>query len=324
MQKSVSLVSKTPLLMWLLAALFAAAAFGFGLGLSTPVFLIASFLMIPIKPIRRFLKDKFRISAVVVVAVSFAVAVGAFLLVPSIENSPVGKLIYGDSQMPNDENTDGYDNQFGNYVGANISLSSVPEYSGEPYVVINSNIPDFTAEDKRTEGTFERYSPFDSLGRCGVAFACLGIDTMPTEARGDISAVKPSGWQKTYYEFVDGNSLYNRCHLIGFQLSAENANKYNLVTGTRYMNVEGMLPFENMVADYIEQTGNRVLYKVSPIFDGNDLVCKGVQMEAYSLEDGGEGVCFNVYCYNVQPNVVIDYSNGDNYEETAPDFATAA
>lgn len=188
----------------------------------------------------------------------------------------------------------------------------LPKYDGEPYSIINNNIPFFT---ETTTECFEEYPELDSLGRCGAAYACVGIDTMPTEERESISQVKPSGWHNNPYDFVDGGYVYNRCHLIGFQLTGENANERNLVTGTRYMNVQGMLPFENEVADYIASTGNHVMYRVTPIFEGNNLVCSGVLMEAYSVEDDGSGVQFCVYCFNVQPGVVIDYSTGENYED---------
>lgn len=194
------------------------------------------------------------------------------------------------------------------------TLEDLATYSGQPYEEINGNQPFFT-EDELVAESFEEYSPLDSLGRCGVAYANVGQDTMPTEERGNIGPVKPSGWQTVKYDCVDGKYLYNRCHLIGYQLTAENANKENLITGTRYLNVEGMLPFENLVADYVKETGNHVLYRVTPVFEGNNLVASGVQMEALSVEDKGEGVCFNVYCYNVQPGVVIDYATGDSWLE---------
>lgn len=192
-----------------------------------------------------------------------------------------------------------------------IDLSSIPAYSGDPYVVINNNEPGFTDADLTTT-SFETYSDLDSLGRCGVAYANIGTDLMPTEERGSIGQVKPSGWHTVKYDCVDGKYLYNRCHLIGYQLTAENANTKNLITGTRYLNVEGMLPFENMVADYIKETGNHVLYRVTPIFDGDNLVASGVLMEAKSVEDDGDGILFNVYCYNVQPGVSINYATGDS------------
>lgn len=193
-----------------------------------------------------------------------------------------------------------------------IDLSNIPAFSGEPYVAINDNIPDFTDADL-TSSSFEKYSSLDSLGRCGIAYACIGTDLMPTEDRGSIGQVKPSGWHTVKYDCVDGKYLYNRCHLISYQLTAENANENNLITGTRYLNVEGMLPFENIVADYIKETGNHVLYRVTPIFEGNNLVASGVQMEAKSVEDNGEGILYNVYCYNSQPGVGINYATGDSW-----------
>ena len=193
-----------------------------------------------------------------------------------------------------------------------IDLASVPAYSGSPYVELYGNEPQFTDSDK-ARGGFEEYSPLDSLGRCGVAFALIGTETMPTEERGSIGSVKPSGWHTVRYNgVVDGNYLYNRCHLIGYQLAGENANPKNLITGTRYLNVEGMLPFEDEVASYVDRTGNHVLYRVTPVFDGSNLVANGVQMEAWSVEDGGKGVSFNVFCYNVQPGISIDYATGDS------------
>lgn len=194
-----------------------------------------------------------------------------------------------------------------------ISLENIPEFSDSAYVELNDNQPELSDEEKQDTQSFETYSELDSLGRCGVAFACIGQDLMPTEDRESISQVKPTGWQTVKYDFVDGKYLYNRCHLIGFQLTGENANEKNLITGTRYMNVEGMLPFENMVADYIKETENHVLYRVTPIFQGEDLVAQGLVMEAYSVEDQGDGICFHVYVYNVQPGVEIEYATGENW-----------
>ncbi len=193
----------------------------------------------------------------------------------------------------------------------NFGQESIPEYAGEPYVVLNENVPNFTSKDFVTK-SYEEYSELDPMGKCGVAMANIGFDLMPTEERGTIGQVKPSGWQTVKYDNVEGKYLYNRCHLIGFQLTGENANERNLITGTRYMNVEGMLPFENMVADYIKETKNHVLYRVTPVFEGNNLVASGVQMEAMSVEDNGEGICFNVYVYNVQPGIEIDYATGNS------------
>ena len=192
-----------------------------------------------------------------------------------------------------------------------LSLSSVPAYSGQPYAVINDNTPYFSDADLTTV-SFEDYSDLDSLGRCGVAYASVGQDLMPTEDRGAIGQVKPTGWHTVKYDKVDGNYLYNRCHLIGYQLTAENANEKNLITGTRYLNVQGMLPFENMVADYVKETGNHVLYRVTPFFEGDNLLASGVLMEAESVEDRGAGVLYCVYVYNVQPGIEIDYKTGDS------------
>lgn len=198
--------------------------------------------------------------------------------------------------------------------GANTAGQGIPEYSGAPYVEINGNVPEFTDGDMTTD-SFETYSELDSLGRCGTAYACVGRDLMPTEKRGSIGSIKPSGWHSVKYDFVDGKYLYNRCHLIGYQLTAENANRKNLITGTRYMNTIGMLPFENMVADYVKETDNHVLYRVTPMFEGNNLVASGVKMEALSVEDRGDGISYNVFVYNVQPGVIINYENGDSREE---------
>ena len=193
-----------------------------------------------------------------------------------------------------------------------FNAADVPSYSGEPYTAVNNNEPYFTSDNLTTEA-FENYSELDALGRCGVAYANVCLETMPTEKRGSISEVKPTGWHSVKYDNVDGKSLYNRCHLIGYQLTAENANQQNLITGTRYLNVDGMLPFENMVADYVKETDNHVLYRVTPIFTGDNLVADGVLMEGYSVEDEGEGICFCVYAYNVQPGITIDYATGDSW-----------
>ena len=193
-----------------------------------------------------------------------------------------------------------------------FNTADVPAYSGKPYTAVNNNEPYFTSDDLTTEA-FENYSELDALGRCGVAYANVCLETMPTEKRGSISEVKPTGWHSVKYDNVDGKSLYNRCHLIGYQLTAENANQQNLITGTRYLNVDGMLPFENMVADYVKETDNHVLYRVTPIFTGDNLVADGVLMEGYSVEDEGDGICFCVYAYNVQPGITIDYATGDSW-----------
>lgn len=185
------------------------------------------------------------------------------------------------------------------------------QYDKDAYIVIEDNTPFFTDEEI-TNKSYELYSDLDYLGRCGVAMACVGTDIMPTEERGAIGQVKPTGWHTVKYDCVDGKYLYNRCHLIGYQLTGENANEKNLITGTRYLNVDGMLPFENMVADYVKETKNHVMYRVTPLYYGNNLLASGVEMEAYSVEDDGDGICFHVYCYNVQPGVEIDYTNGES------------
>ena len=191
----------------------------------------------------------------------------------------------------------------------------IPAFSGEKYVAINGNVPYFTKEDYTTT-SYESYAVLDSLGRCGVAVACLGRDLMPTGTRGDLSTT-PSGWMQASYDIVDGRYLYNRSHLIGWQLTGEDDNKLNLITGTRFCNQLGMLPFENMVADYIKETNNHVLYRVTPLFIGNELVARGVLMEAWSVEDNGDGICFNVFIYNAQPGIIIDYATGSSRLEKA-------
>ena len=194
------------------------------------------------------------------------------------------------------------------------AADGIPEYAGESSVQINGNVPEFT-ESEITSISFESYGSHDKLGRCTAATACVGKDLMPTEERGSIGSVKPTGWKQNKYPGIVNSQppyLYNRCHLIGYQLTGENANEQNLITGTRYLNVDGMLPYENKVANYVESTGNHVMYRVTPIFTGNNLLCDGVKIEAYSVEDKGKGVSFNVFCYNVQPGVIINYADGSN------------
>lgn len=191
----------------------------------------------------------------------------------------------------------------------------VPIYNGQAYVEVNGNVPYFTEDEYVTE-SFEQYSELDDLGRCGVAYACLSKETMPTRERGEIGMIKPSGWQTVKYpEIIEDRYLYNRCHLIAWCLSGENANEQNLITGTRYMNVDGMLPFEEEVARYLDDSDNHVLYRATPVFEGNNLVASGVLLEAYSVEDNGEGICFCVYCFNVQPGIEIDYRTGSSSQK---------
>lgn len=192
------------------------------------------------------------------------------------------------------------------------NLKDHAAYNGEPYVELNDNVPNFTTREKNNTKAFENYHRLDALGRCGTAYANICKELMPTEKRGAIGMVKPSGWNTVKYDVVDGKYLYNRCHLIGFQLAGENANKKNLITGTRYLNVDGMLPFEDEVADYVKDTDHHVLYRVTPVFKGDNLVAEGVEMEAYSVEDKGKGIGFHVFVYNVQPGVTIDYATGES------------
>ena len=197
---------------------------------------------------------------------------------------------------------------------SSVDIKSIPEYSGTPYVVINNGKPSFSEKDKER---VEEYSELDKYGRCGTAFANVSKELMPTKPRESIHEVRPSGWHTVKYEkIIEDRYLYNRCHLIAYKLAGENANEKNLITGTRYFNVEGMLPFEDEVADYVNATGNHVLYRVRPIFKGSDLVARGVQMEAESVEDNGKGVSFNVYCYNVQPGIRINYKDGSSRPES--------
>ncbi len=199
------------------------------------------------------------------------------------------------------------------------SLDNIPAYSGQAYIELEGGMPVFSKQDKELTQPFEYYSELDSLGRCGTAYANICPEIMPTEERGAIGQIKPSGWRTEKYNgLIDGNYLYNRCHLIGYQLAGENANEKNLITGTRYLNVEGMLPFENMVDDYVEETQNHVLYRVTPIFESDNLVASGVEMEGWSVEDKGAGICFHVYCYNVQPGIEIDYADGESRRAETP------
>ena len=224
----------------------------------------------------------------------------------------IALLGYYENNYEIENNTIQNDTQIAINNEVSFNLNEIPDFDGKtPYVIINNNEPEFPDEDFNIN-SFEKYSELDSLGRCGVAYANVSKDTMPTEARGDISKVKPTGWHAVRYDCVDGKYLYNRCHLIGYQLTAENENKQNLITGTRYLNVEGMLPFENQVAEYIKTTNGHVLYRVTPIFKDNNLVANGVQMEAKSVEDRGEKVKFNIYAYNVQPNIKINYLTGSS------------
>lgn len=198
------------------------------------------------------------------------------------------------------------------------TLDDIPKFSDEPYVILNDNEPEFT-DDMLSDKAYEFYSELDSLGRCGYVMACVGKEIMPTKERGEIGMIKPTGWHTVKYDNVDGKYLYNRCHLIGYQLTGENANRKNLITGTRYLNMEGMLPFENLISDYVQETGNHVLYRVTPIFEGDNLLATGVQMEGYSVEDNGAEICFNVFAYNAQPDIEIDYKTGESKQKNSAD-----
>lgn len=204
------------------------------------------------------------------------------------------------------------------------TVSTSSSYSGSAYTEVNNNIPDFTQEELNITNSYEYYSDLDSLGRCQAAEACIGKDLMPTEKRGAIGMVKPTGWHTVKYDNVEGKYLYNRCHLIGYQLTGENANKKNLITGTRCLNTVGMLPFENEVADYVKSSGNHVMYRVTPDFDGSNLLANGVYMEAESIEDNGEGIKFNIYCFNTQPGIGIDYATGDSWLESSSDSSNSS
>lgn len=215
-------------------------------------------------------------------------------------------------QQPSEDNLDEAA-QSDAEIAEKVELDAIPDFSGKPYVVVNDNTPEFSDTDKNVTAAFEIYSDLDSLGRCGVAYANICEEIMPIDERGEIGQIKPSGWHTIKYDIVDGNYLYNRCHLIGYQLAGENDNEKNLITGTRYLNMEGMLPFENLVTDYVKSTGNHVLYRVTPIYEGDNLLANAVQMEGYSVEDNGAGICFNIYVYNNQPGISIDYATGDSW-----------
>ena len=192
------------------------------------------------------------------------------------------------------------------------NIDEIPDYNGEAYITINDNNPYFTEEETK-RNDFEEYGDLDNLGRCTIAYAMISKEMMPTKERESIGSIRPSGWQISKYDFIEGKYLYNRCHLIGYQLTGENANPNNLITCTRYMNASTMVIFENKVSSYIKRTGNHVLYRVTPIFKGNELIARGVLMEAYSIEDNGEGIKFNVFVYNIEDNITIDYLTGNNY-----------
>lgn len=239
------------------------------------------------------------------IRIKFLAAAGAALIISACGQAPSGKVWPESAKV----SIGLHEVEAVEASQTSFSLADVPAYSGEPYTVVNDNVP-FFSRSNLTDVSFESYAEMDSLGRCGPAYASVGRDLMPDKERGAIGQVKPSGWHTVKYDIVDGKYLYNRCHLIGYQLAGENANEKNLITGTRYMNVNGMLPFENMVADYVKETGNHVLYRVTPVFEGGNLLASGILIEAESVEDNGKGILFCVYAYNVQPGITIDYQTG--------------
>lgn len=326
---------------WFFVAFFLMFILVSGVHISSLFFLLGALLMMPIKPLRDLLK-KIKIKSWLAILLSVVVVFTGIMLTPVDTGSPYDYIEDTDYTVSDFDYTEATSQEttvkqtkkpteaptkpptepptekpteavVGSGKAEKVNVSDIPEYSGTAYTVINNNTPNFSASELTTKG-YEKYSSLDSKGRCGVAIASCGTEIMPAdgEERGSISSIKPSGWIQAKYSGISGGYLWNRCHLIGWQLSAENANRSNLITGTRYMNIEGMLTFENMVADYIKETNNHVAYRVTPIFEDDNLVCSGVQIEAYSIEDDGEGICFNVYCYNVQPNITIDYATGSS------------
>lgn len=348
------------ILQWTFAVCVLLFVFTYKFELCSVFFILSSFLLMPITPVRKFLKERVRVKSFVLIIISLV------FFIMGVLYSPTAKDVYNNQAQKDIEKLDGIiDNnnviqEFGdedfedavkdasetsaaenkesnspkdnttlpstksynektsnsNKTGSgnkSFKISDVKTYSGTPYAAVNGNSPYFTNAEI-TSKAYENYSSLDSLGRCGIATACLGKETMPdaNETRGSISNIKPSGWKQAKYDCISGKYLYNRSHLIGWQLSAENANVRNLITGTKYFNVNGMLPFENMVADYIKETNNHVMYRVTPVYKGNNLVCNGVLIEAYSVEDEGDGISFCVFCYNVQPGVEINYADGSS------------
>lgn len=319
---------KSKIIQWFFSVIFLLLIPCFNNFLSAIFLVIGAILMAPISGIRKLLKKAKIKEALSITLAICCLLFSIFAVIPNTKqetetNSPIETQAEENKAFLEEvtsalknilPETNSNKNSSDNSNVQQLVLSDIPDYNGSPYIVINNNKPNFSQSELTTKA-YENYSPLDNLGRCGVATASCGKEIMPKEGekRGSISEIKPSGWKQNKYDCVDGGWLYNRSHLIGWQLSAENANKRNLITGTRYMNVEGMLPFENMVADYIDETHNHVAYKVSPIYNGNNLLASGVQIEAYSIEDNGAGVCFNVYCYNVQPGITINYATGENH-----------
>lgn len=329
------------ILQWVYAASAGILAITSGFYYSSLLLLGAAILLIPLPAVRSFLEEKLKIKtwlAVVLAVVLLAAGASASPLAqvedssadftqptylqettaettvvtqPTEITAPTETTVQTEPATEPTEKPEQEPTHVGSGSAKPVSLKDVPAFSGKAYVVVNDNIPNFSEKELTTKG-YESYSSLDSLGRTRTAVASVGRDTMPkeNEERGSISGIKPTGWRQAKYSNISGGWLYNRCHLIGWQLSAENANRKNLLTGTKYLNIEGMLPFENMVADYIKETNGHVAYRITPIYDGDNLLASGVQMEAYSVEDEGESICFNVFCYNVQPGVTIHYATG--------------
>lgn len=335
------------IIQWILAGIFGILTLSNGFSVGSLFFLLLTILLLPIKKLRLFIKIKLKIKKAIAVVLAFVLFIAGVACSPTatptseIGNSSYNKSVIISSDIVLNSAKNPASDSFisSNFSSTKVSssnktastssskpitLSSIPSYSGNPYVVLNNNIPNFSSQELKTTA-FEKYSSLDSLGRCGVAFACCGTEIMPkeNEERGSISSIYPSGWVQAKYDNVSGKYLYNRSHLIGWQLSAENANSRNLITGTRYFNTKGMLPFENMVADYIKETKNHVLYRITPIYSGNNLLANGVQMEAFSVEDNGDGICFNVFCYNVQPGIKINYKTGASSKDNSATASTS-
>lgn len=303
-------------------ALFLLTTWVYGFNLGTILISVVVFFILPIKQVD-FLWDKLKKRRGVSVAILTIILLAGFANLPekSMNDEMKESNISTEEKRNKEEETVVLDEKCQDIKGdeidqeirkADFDVSYIPEYENEPYIIVNENEPFFTDDDLTTT-SFEKYSDLDEFGRCGVCFVNVEPDIMPTEERGEIGQIKPTGWHTVKYEnLINELYLYNRCHLIAYQLSGENANEKNLITGTRYMNVEGMLPFEKKVAEYVQRTGNHVLYRVTPVFENENMLASGVLMEAKSVEDDGEGVSFCVYCYNVQPGININYKDGES------------
>ncbi|GEM_PF-238962 len=308
------------IIQWIFGIIIALCAISNGFHYTSILIALSAVLLMPIPKIREFLNNKLKLKNGLIIALSVLLLFTGVGLSPVSKQETVPKTaeshISSSSAKSKSEvssKSESVQSPVGTGKAEKVSLSEIPQYSGSAYITINNNTPNFLAEELSQKGIL-KFSELDTLGRCGAAFGICGKETMPkkSEVRKSISEIKPTGWLQKKYSGISGGYLWNRCHLIGWQLSAENANKKNLITGTRYMNTEGMLPFENMTADYIKETRNHVAYRVTPIFDGENLVCSGVLMEAYSIEDKGDGICFSVFIYNIQPNININYLTGDS------------